>query len=158
MPVMLWLVYPVSLIVEVVISSEVPEPPVPDVGTGSGTLVDGTGPMTGCAYRYDDIRRDRRTDRRAAAVIRRDHVAVGASVIGDAARRAVGLRRGTESNLELRVAEPIIGAHPTGSNRRDTERPEAESRDRRWWCHGSKPGRRQRKRWGLWCNRSSWAD
>ena len=48
---------PASVIVDVVTSSAVPEPPVPEVGTRRGTSVDATGPMTGWATGDGDERR-----------------------------------------------------------------------------------------------------
>ena len=54
-------------------------------GTGKGTSVDETGPMTGWVTFGEDIRRDRLHDRVAVPVVGRDQVAVGAGVIRDAA-------------------------------------------------------------------------
>ena len=44
---MIWLASAATLMVEVVISSLVPDPPVPEVGIGRARSPDETGPMTG---------------------------------------------------------------------------------------------------------------
>ena len=50
MPVMSWPGWLDGIvIVDVVVSAGVPEPPVPEEGMGRGTFVDAIGPMTGLA-------------------------------------------------------------------------------------------------------------